>query len=144
MSETMRRFDPLGTGLDGTNLIEASAGTGKTYTIGSLVLRLILEPPTADHPVAVTITHAAERELTKQLVAFAGAVASVADGMRPHRLCTYLFDLAQTYTAFYEQCPVLRADDEAVRASRLDLCDLTAGVLAQGLDLLGIEAPERI
>lgn len=110
----------------------------------SIFRKADLEPPTADQPVAVTITHAAERELTKQLVAFAGAVASVADGMRPHRLCTYLFDLAQTYTAFYEQCPVLRADDEAVRASRLDLCDLTAGVLAQGLDLLGIEAPERI
>jgi arginyl-tRNA synthetase len=71
------------------------------------------------------------------------------DKYSPHRLCTYLFELAQTFTAFYEACPVLKAPidqdgHEATRDSRLALCDLTARVLQQGLELLGIDAPERM
>ena len=62
----------------------------------------------------------------------------------PHRLCTYLFDLAQSFTAFYEACPVLKAEPTSTRAFRLALCEHTARVLAKGLDLLGIEAPERM
>ncbi|MDO9174630.1 MAG: DALR anticodon-binding domain-containing protein, partial [Actinomycetota bacterium] len=62
----------------------------------------------------------------------------------PHRLCTYLFDLAQTFTAFFEACPVLKEGHEATRDSRLALCDLTARTLEQGLALLGIDAPERM
>ncbi len=61
-----------------------------------------------------------------------------------HRLCTYLFDLAQAFTAFYEACPVLKDGHEATRESRLFLCAATARVLAQGLGLLGIDAPERM
>jgi arginyl-tRNA synthetase len=56
----------------------------------------------------------------------------------------YLFDLATAFTGFFETCPVLKAPDEASRASRLALCDLTARVLARGLDLLGIAAPQRM
>jgi arginyl-tRNA synthetase len=66
------------------------------------------------------------------------------DRYSPHRLCTYLFDLAQDFTAFYEHCPVLKADDEATKQSRLALCDVTARVMQQGLDLLGIDVPERM
>ena len=61
----------------------------------------------------------------------------------PHKLCGYLFDVAQAFTAFYENCRVL-VDDEAQRTSRLLLCDLSARVLSLGLSLLGIEAPERM
>jgi arginyl-tRNA synthetase len=62
----------------------------------------------------------------------------------PHRLCVYLFELASAFTAFYEACPVLKAPDEATRQGRLVLCALTARVLAQGLALLGIGAPDRM
>jgi arginyl-tRNA synthetase len=65
------------------------------------------------------------------------------DKYSPHKLCTYLFELAQRFSAFFEACPVLKADD-STRLSRLALCDLTARVLERGLDLLGIEAPERM
>ena len=58
-------------------------------------------------------------------------------------MCTYLFDLATTFTTFYEACRVL-VDDEAVRTSRLALCDLTARVLALVLSLLGMEAPDQM
>ena len=61
----------------------------------------------------------------------------------PHRLCTYLFDLARNFTAFYEIAPVLTAGHE-VRASRLALAGLTARVLTHGLGMLGIDAPNRM
>jgi arginyl-tRNA synthetase len=89
------------------------------------------------------LTEPAERALGLALLQFDGAVQSALEGYQPHKLCTYLFDLAQTFTAFYEACPVVKAERD-VRASRLALCDLTARVLAQGLDLLGIDAPERM
>ena len=62
----------------------------------------------------------------------------------PSKVCGYLFDLASTFTTFYERCPVLKADDDEVRRSRLLLADVTARVLRQGLDLLGIDAPDRM
>jgi arginyl-tRNA synthetase len=92
----------------------------------------------------VAITEPAERALVLQLLAFGEAVSQTAASLQPHRLCTYLFELAQTFTAFYEACPVLRADNDEQRASRLRLCELTARVLATGLGLLGIEAPARM
>ncbi|MEC6987196.1 MAG: DALR anticodon-binding domain-containing protein, partial [Actinomycetota bacterium] len=61
----------------------------------------------------------------------------------PHRLCTYLFELAQSFTSFYEQCPVLKSDGD-IRSSRLAICDLTARTLSAGLGLLGIDAPEQM
>ena len=78
------------------------------------------------------------------LLQFEAPVRDTLDKFSPHRLCTYLFDLAQDFTAFYEACPVLKDGFEATRASRLALCDLTAHVLDHGLALLGIKAPERM
>jgi arginyl-tRNA synthetase len=78
------------------------------------------------------------------LLAFGATARAVAETLHPHKMCTYLYDLASRFTSFYEQCPVLRAEDEATRRSRLWLCDLTARTLAQGLTLLGIEAPSRM
>jgi len=85
-----------------------------------------------------------ERELALALLAFNAAVVDTIDKYSPHRLCTYLYDLATTFTAFYEHCPVLKDGYESTRQSRLALCDLTARVLNQGLALLGIETPEQM
>ncbi|MGE0308126.1 MAG: arginine--tRNA ligase [Acidimicrobiia bacterium] len=85
-----------------------------------------------------------ERSLAMRLLGFDGAVWDAIDRYSPHRLCTYLFDLASDFTTFYEACPVLKADSDELKASRLALCDLTARVMARGLDLLGIDAPERM
>jgi len=84
-----------------------------------------------------------ERALALNLVSFDSAASASASNLQPHRLCTYLFELATSFTAFYEACPVLRAEPE-LRTSRLALCDLSGKVLARGLNLLGIEAPERM
>ena len=84
-----------------------------------------------------------ERALALKLLEFDTAVHATLDTYSPHKLCTYLYELAQAFTGFYERCPILRAP-EPVRTSRLFLADLTARVIAQGLSLLGIAAPERM
>ncbi|MEI8238294.1 MAG: arginine--tRNA ligase [Actinomycetota bacterium] len=85
-----------------------------------------------------------ERALALALLQFDAVVHDTLDKYSPHRLCTYLFELAQAFTSFYEACPVLKDGYEATRESRLALCDLTARVLERGLGLLGIDAPERM
>lgn len=92
----------------------------------------------------IIIAEPSERALAIELLSYGSAVHAVASALTPHRLCTYLFDLAAAFTAFYERCPVLRAEGEAQRQSRLLLCELTARVLADGLGLLGIQAPPRM
>jgi arginyl-tRNA synthetase len=110
--------------------------------IRSIFRRAETEPPPPGTPI--TLGAPEERALALALVAFPRSVAEVAQSAYPHRLCQHLSELASAFTAFYEACPVLRADDESTRSSRLALCDLTARVLAQGLGLLGITAPERM
>ncbi len=99
----------------------------------------------ATHVGAVLVpSEPAERDLAKRLLGFGDAVASSLESYGPHKMCGYLFELASTFTGFYENCPVLGAPDPATRTSRLSMCALTAAVLEKGLDLLGIEAPERM
>ena len=84
-----------------------------------------------------------ERALALTVLQFDSAVRDTIDKASPHRLCTYLYEVATAFTAFYENCPVLKSD-EPVRSSRLVLCDATARVLQTGLGLLGIDAPEAM
>ena len=90
------------------------------------------------------IEHTAERELAMRVLQFDSAFWDTLDKYSPHRLCTYLYDLASCFSSFYEQCSVLKADTDDQRNSRLMLCDLTARVMQSGLDVLGIEAPEQM
>lgn len=83
-----------------------------------------------------------ERALVLALLGFGDTVTGVAETLQPHRLCTYLYELATATTTFLENCPVLKAEDDATRGSRLALSELAGNVLARGLDLLGIAAPE--
>ena len=93
---------------------------------------------------AITLAEEPERKLAVELLELETAVNAVALTLSPHKLTTYLYSLATTFTAFYENCHVLRAEDPAVRASRLWLCHATRHTLAVGLGLLGIAAPERM
>jgi arginyl-tRNA synthetase len=85
-----------------------------------------------------------ELTLAKHLLNFGITLEAVAEELRPNYLCNYLFELAGKFTSFYENCPVLKAEDAATRDSRLALCDLTARVLKQGLETLGIETVEQM
>ncbi|GAB3722352.1 arginine--tRNA ligase [Nocardiopsis oceani] len=90
----------------------------------------------------ITASEGAERALALKLLGFGAVVEQVGDLLQPHRLSTYLFELAQSLTAFYEHCPVLNAETEAERESRLALVSVALRVLVRGLDLLGVESPE--
>jgi arginyl-tRNA synthetase len=91
----------------------------------------------------LTAAHPKEVELALVLDQFGAAVALAAAELSPHRVCTYLHTLATTLSSFYEACNV-SASTGTERASRLALVELTRRVLARGLGLLGIEAPERL
>jgi arginyl-tRNA synthetase len=91
----------------------------------------------------IRLVEPAELQLAKHLLRFGEVVAVVARDLKPHVLCGYLYELATRLSGFYESCPVLRSD-EPVRSQRLALCDVTARTIARGLDLLGIEHPERM
>ncbi len=93
---------------------------------------------------SIAISEPQERVLALSLLAFPRALADVAESLSPHRLCGYLYDLATAFSAFYEHCPVLKAATPEVRRSRLLLSATTATVIARGLELLGIEAPEKM
>lgn len=96
------------------------------------------------HGVLPLIEQPQERALALRLLQFDSAVWDALDKYSPHRLCTYLYELASDFTAFYEHCPVLKADTEEIRRSRLALCDITARVMNAGLGMLGIRAPEQM
>jgi arginyl-tRNA synthetase len=109
------------------------------------IFRKGAESGVARHSGAVIgLAELAERKIALELLDFGNAVMEVGETLRPHRLCGYLYDVATAFTGFFETCPVLKAPDETTRASRLALCELTARVLARGLELLGIAAPERM
>ncbi|RRZ95946.1 arginine--tRNA ligase [Erwinia sp. 198] len=85
-----------------------------------------------------------EAALAVRLLQFEETITQVARDGTPHVMCAYLYDLAGLFSGFYEHCPILSAEDEATKQSRLKLALLTARTLKQGLDTLGIETVERM
>jgi arginyl-tRNA synthetase len=106
------------------------------------IFRRLGGPWTGDG-VAFTLGSDAERHLALGLLAFPEAFDMAFDSLQPHRLCNYLFDLAQRFTTFYEACPVLSSEG-ALRDERLALCELSSRALRLGLSLLGINAPDQM
>ncbi len=113
--------------------------------IRSIFRKAAAEAPVAAaaEPAAVAAVTPEEVALAKHLLRLDFVLAAVADDYRPNFLCAYLYELAGHFARFFENCPVLKASP-AERASRLVLCDLTAGVLKQGLEILGIEVLEQM
>jgi arginyl-tRNA synthetase len=93
---------------------------------------------------AILLGTPAERALGLEVLRFGEALDLALLDYRPNQLTAYLFELAGCYSTFFENCPVLKAETDALRASRLLLCDLTARVLGKGLELLGIEVVEKM
>jgi len=96
------------------------------------------------NPPAVLLTVPAERALALQLLKFPEAVDNAAADYAPHLLTAYLWDLAKSYSVFFENCPVLNAVTPELRDSRLLLVDLVSRAIKQALDLLGIRVVERM
>ncbi|HHH29928.1 MAG TPA: arginine--tRNA ligase [Polyangiaceae bacterium] len=98
-----------------------------------------------DEPNAgdIEIVEPTEKNLALLLLRLSSVVEQVEESLKPHTLCNYLYDVASALSTFYNECPVLKSEG-TTRESRLRLVALTARVLAQGLELVGIEAPERM
>lgn len=92
----------------------------------------------------IVLAHEAERSLGIQLLRFSEALKEAEAEYMPHYLTGYLFGLGKAYSAFFENCPVLKAETEELRNSRLLLCDLTARTIRFGLELLGIQVVEKM
>ncbi|HEX3628412.1 MAG TPA: arginine--tRNA ligase [Verrucomicrobiae bacterium] len=107
------------------------------------IFRKLDKPFTPGVNQTIRLATPEEANLAKHLLNFGLTLEAVAEEYRPNFLCIYLYELAGKFTSFYENCPVLKADSET-RDSRLVLCDLTARVLKQGLDVLGIETVEQM
>ena len=103
-----------------------------------------LEKTAAGNDPVVQLNEPQERALALSLLRFSEAIDAAAKDFRPNMLTSYLYALANGYSSFFEQCPVLRAEDAAVKKSRLLLCDLTAKTIQKGLELLGIKTVERM
>jgi arginyl-tRNA synthetase len=100
----------------------------------------------ADNDLAlypICIEDPLERALAVKILRFAEVVPHAASSYKPSALADYLYDLAQTYSTFYQNVPFLKAD-EGARESRVRICGVVAAVLRKGLELLGIETPDRI
>ncbi len=127
-------------------MVATTGDTGPYLQYAHARVNQILRKAAAEdigYATVTVLTEPAEHQLALLLSRFGEVVASVGETLQPHRLCGYLYELAGALSSFYEQCPVLKSEG-AVRSSRLALCAATKKVLATGLDLLGIEAPERM
>ena len=92
----------------------------------------------------ILLTTPAERALALETLRLSEALDQTVADYRPNQLTAYLFDLANLYSTFFEQCHVLRAETDELRQSRLLLCDLTARTIRKGLELLGINVVEKM
>jgi len=132
--------------LDFDRLLALTGNTGPYLQYATARIRSIFHKAGRD-PAAVTgpvaLGEPAERALALSLLGLGRALGDVSAAAEPHKLATYLFDVASAFTTFYEHCPVLTAEP-AVRDSRLALAALTLRVLQTGLGLLGIPVPERM
>ena len=133
---------------DVERMVQTTGNTGPYLQYAHARMTQVLARAAAEgvlpaEPVVTVLTEPQEQALALALSGYGEVVAEVAATLQPHRLCTYLYDLAGTLSVFYERCPVLRSEGE-VRSSRLALCAATKRVLAAGLDLLGIEALDRM
>lgn len=99
---------------------------------------------TALYAAPLMLVDEKERLLAIKLLQFEEAIQTVGREGTPHILCSYLYELAGTFSSFYEHCPILNSEDETIKLSRLKLALLTERTLKQGLDLLGIKTVEKM
>ncbi|MEQ4509776.1 MAG: arginine--tRNA ligase [Dickeya sp.] len=113
------------------------------YTrVSSIFKRAGVEESSLTQPIVLTAEH--EQALATRLLQFEETVTTVARDGTPHVMCAYLYDLAGLFSGFYENCPILNADNDSTRQSRLKLAQLTAKTLKTGLDTLGIQTVEKM
>ncbi|TDD27257.1 arginine--tRNA ligase [Kribbella turkmenica] len=124
-------------------MVATNGNTGPYLQYAHARLTRLLSKAGEAHDQVTELREPAEERLALLLTGFADVVEQVAETLQPHRLCTYLYDVATALSVFYEQCPVLAGEGD-IRASRIALCSATRTVLQDGLGLLGIQAPDAM
>jgi arginyl-tRNA synthetase len=147
------KYADLSTGLnkdyvfDVARMVQTTGNTGPYLQYAHARMTQVLRKAAAEgfgeQTKVLVLDEPAEQALALLLIRFGEVVAEVAEDLQPHKLCSYLYELSGALSIFYEQCPVLKSTGD-VRDSRLALCVATKKVLAAGLDLLGIEALDRM
>jgi arginyl-tRNA synthetase len=147
------KYADLSTGLnkdyvfDVDRMVATVGNTGPYLQYAHARVNQVLRKAEADglgeQSKVLVLDEPAEQSLALLLSRFGETVDEVGENLQPHKLCTYLFELATALSVFYEQCPILKSEG-VVRESRLALALATKRVLARGLYLLGIEAPDRM
>jgi arginyl-tRNA synthetase len=138
--------DPIGNYVfDWSKMLSLEGNTAPYLQYAYARIRSIFRKAGSEAPqhAELRLEHPAEIALAKHILRLGEVVNLMVRELKPHYLCTYLYDLSTRFSGFYENCPVLQSE-EPLRSSRLALCDLTARTLALGLDLLGIDHPERM
>ncbi|WP_294615804.1 arginine--tRNA ligase [uncultured Gilliamella sp.] len=110
------------------------------------VLSIFKKAGITDDDLTGTVSLASDKEraLATRLIQFDETIATVAAEGTPHVLCAYLYDIATLFSSFYENCPILTAENDTLKMSRLKLASLTAKTLKIGLEMLGIKTVEKM
>jgi len=125
-------------------MVAFEGNTGPYIQYACARISSLLRKADLDQSAEICIREPQERSLAIVLHQYGSILHETASKLEPHRLCTWLYELTDTFNSFYQSCPILRADDEHTRQSRLRLSDLTRRVLVDGLDSLGIESPQHM
>ena len=127
--------------LEGNTAVYLQYTSARTHSLSKKAADAGLAAPDGS---TLQLAQPQERDLMLHMLDFGKSVRAAWEQGKPNLLANYLYDLASKYHTFYQACPVLKEDDATLQMSRLNLNLLARKVLVQGLDLLGIEAPERM
>ena len=130
---------------DMDRMVAFEGNTGPYIQYACARIRSLISKCDADWSDAEFIIHEPEeRALIMQLLQYNAVFQGMIQSLEPHRLCTWLYELTESFNTFYQSCPVLKTEDSKLRLSRVRIAHLTKKVLVDGLDVLGIESPEHM
>jgi arginyl-tRNA synthetase len=128
---------------DWSHMLSFEGNTGPYLQYAYARARAVLRKAICYFGGSLALSHPAERTLALLLLEYSNAFTETVESHSPHKLCSYLYTVAESFAGFYEACPILKAD-RTLRDSRLALTEATTLILRDGLDLLGIVTLERI
>ncbi|MBC8421620.1 arginine--tRNA ligase, partial [bacterium] len=108
------------------------------------ITSLLMKAGEYDQSASIRLEEPRERLLALQLLQYNNVLRDTVAHLEPHRLCTWLFELTESFNSFYQSCPVLKTEEESTRNSRLNLVELTRKIVVDGLTVLGIDAPKQM